>query len=116
MNSPGNARCLGLIHLAEPRIESYGTSCSKNRSKPLVKKHLITAIWNMNHRYSWYRKNIHIPAELEGKEAMLSILKSKYVTQVYVNGMDVGQSVSCYTPIDLKVTQASKVSVKTTKS
>jgi beta-galactosidase len=97
----------GLIHLAEPRIESYD-KLFKKPVQTISEEASDYRDLEYEPQYSWYRRTIHIPAEMEGMEAMLSILKSKYVTQVYVNGMDVGQSVSCYTPIDLSVTKALK--------
>ncbi|MFW6289405.1 MAG: glycoside hydrolase family 2 TIM barrel-domain containing protein [Mariniphaga sp.] len=97
----------GLIHLARPKIDSYEKLFRKPEQTVSEEASDYRQL-GYAPMYSWYRKNIYIPAELEGKEAMLSILKSKYVTQVYVNGLDAGQSVSCYTPIDLKVTQALK--------
>jgi hypothetical protein len=37
---------------------------------------------------------------------MLTILKSQFVTQVYVNGRDMGQSIACATPVRMKITDA----------
>ena len=97
----------GLIHLAEPKIEAY-QKLFKRPDQVLADEAYDYRELDYNPKYSWYKKTIVIPADLKGKQAMLSILKSKYVTQVYVNGFDVGNSISCYTPIDLKVTQALK--------
>jgi beta-galactosidase len=97
----------GLIHLAKPQIDSYD-KLFKKPEQSISEEASDYRELDYEPRYSWYKRTIHVPSELEGMEAMLSILKSKYVTQVYINGMDVGQSVSCYTPIDLKVTQALK--------
>ncbi len=80
----------GLIHLAKPKIEQFDI--------------LLTREYEP--RYNWYRRRIHIPAELENTQAVLTVLKSKYVTQVFVNGMDMGTSMACYTPIDFPVTNA----------
>lgn len=95
----------GLIHLAEPKIESY-VKLFKRPDQVLADEAYDYRQLDYSPRYSWYRKKVFIPGELSGMEAMLTILKSKYVTQVFVNGKDVGWSVSCYTPIDLKVTGA----------
>jgi hypothetical protein len=51
---------------------------------------------------------VFIPVEQKGKEAMITIKKSQYVTQIYINGMDVGSSMSCYTPVEFPVTQSLK--------
>ena len=39
---------------------------------------------------------------------MITIKKSQYVTQVYINGMDMGTSMACYTPIEFPVNKAIK--------
>lgn len=80
----------GLIHLSEPAIEQQDTLLTKDY-KP---------------RYNWYRRSLQVPAGLQNRHAVISLLKSKYVTRVYVNGMDVGGSMACYTPIDLPITHA----------
>lgn len=80
----------GLIHLSEPAVDQHNTLLTKDY-KP---------------RYNWYRRSLHVPAELENRHALISLLKSMYVTQVFVNGMDVGGSMACYTPIDLPITDA----------
>ncbi len=97
----------GLIHLAEPKIDAYD-KLFKRPDQVMADEAYDYRKLQYEPRYSWYKKMVNIPADLSGSEAMLSILKSKYVTQVYINGKDVGQSVSCYTPIDLKVTHALK--------
>jgi len=101
----------GLIHLAKPHIAEY-EKLFKRPDQALADDAYDYRKLDYEPKYSWYKKVVEIPAELEGSEAMLSILKSKYVTQVYINGQDVGQSISCYTPIDFKVTQALKFGVK----
>jgi beta-galactosidase len=80
----------GLVHLAEPKIEQF--------DKLLTKEY--------EPRYNWYRRRFGVPAGLEGTQAVLSILKSKYVTHVYVNGMEMGNSMACYTPVEFPVTGA----------
>ena len=97
----------GLIHLAEPKIEAYD-KLFKRPDQVLADEAYDYRKLQYEPKYSWYKKVVNIPADLKGSEAMLSILKSKYVTQVYINGKDVGQSISCYTPIDFKVTNALK--------
>ncbi len=97
----------GLIHLAKPKIESYD-KLFKRPDQVLADEAYDYRKLQYEPRYSWYKKVVSIPADLSGCEVMLSILKSQFVTQVYINGKDVGQSISCYTPIDLKVTNALK--------
>jgi len=97
----------GLIHLAEPKIDAY----EKLFKRPdQVESEEASDYRDIDYepRYSWYRRMVDIPADLDATEVMLTILKSKYVTQVYVNGLDMGQSVACYTPIRMKITQALK--------
>jgi beta-galactosidase/beta-glucuronidase len=97
----------GLIHLAEPKIEAY-EKLFKRPDQVLADEAYDYRKLQYEPKYSWYKKIVNVPTDLKSSEAMLSILKSKYVTQVYVNGKDIGQSVSCYTPIDFKVTNALK--------
>lgn len=95
----------GLIHLAEPRIDAYDQLFIKPE-KTVSEEASDYRNIGYEPRYSWYRRMVDIPALAEGEEVMLHILKSQFVTQVYVNGHDVGQSVACYTPIRLKITHA----------
>ncbi len=97
----------GLIHLATPRIEEY-EKFFKRADKVIAKEQ--HNLYNIDYtpRYSWYRKKIFVPKDLEGKEAMITIKKSQYVTQVYVNGYDMGTSVACYTPVEFPITGSIK--------
>lgn len=97
----------GLIHLARPKIEAYEKLFNRPDKTVAEEAHDYRNL-DYKPKYSWYKKTVFIPSELKNSEAVLTLLKSKYVTQVYVNGHDAGQSVSCYTPIDLKITQALK--------
>ncbi len=80
----------GLIDLAKPRIEQYEDYFNGTQEP----------------RYNWYRREVDIPANLTNAEAVLTILKSKYVTHAYVNGFEVGNSIACYTPMDFPITHA----------
>ncbi len=82
----------GLIHLAQPKIEQFDKLLTREY-KP---------------RYNWYRRRVAVPEDLKGTNAVLTILKSKYVTQVYVNGMDMGGSMACYTPVEFAITHAAR--------
>ena len=97
----------GLIHLAEPRIEEYD-KFFKRPGKPESVEQFNLYNLDYTPRYSWYRKTVFIPRELENKEGMITIKKSQYVTQVYINGMDMGTSMACYTPIEFPVNKAVK--------
>jgi len=79
----------GLIHLAEPKVDQFDA--------------LLTGDYKP--RYNWYRRGFHVPAELKNSQAVVCLLKSMYVTQVFVNGMDAGTSISCYTPVEFPVTR-----------
>lgn len=97
----------GLIHLAEPKIEDY----EKFFKRPdKVKSKEGRNLYNVDYtpRYSWYRKSVFIPKTLEGNEGMITIKKSQYVTQVYINGNDVGTSMACYTPVEFPISRAIK--------
>ncbi len=97
----------GLIHLAEPKITEYD-KFFKRPDKVEAKEQFN--LYNLDYipRYSWYRKKIFIPKEMEGKEGMITIKKSQYVTQVYINGIDLGTSMACYTPIEFPINKAIK--------
>jgi hypothetical protein len=97
----------GLIHLAEPKIEDYDKFFEKPDQVNLKVTHNLYDI-NYTPRYSWYRKNLLIPSDLAGKEAVITIKKSQYVTDVFINGWNAGGSMACYTPIDLNITSALK--------
>jgi beta-galactosidase/beta-glucuronidase len=95
----------GLVHLATPRIEQYEKFFQRPTDTELVEQ------FNLMNRdytpmYSWYKRKIKIDKALTGKQIFLTIKKSQYVTVVYVNGMFIGRSVECYTPIDLNITEA----------
>jgi len=97
----------GLIHLAEPRIEEYDKFFKRpGKAEPVEQFNL----YNLDYtpRYSWYRKTVFIPKELDNKEGMITIKKSQYVTQVYINGIDMGTSMACYTPIEFPLKRAIK--------
>jgi len=97
----------GLVHLAEPKIEDYDKFFKRATQVEAKEQHNLYNI-DYTPRYSWYRKSVFIPKELEGKEAMITIKKSQYVTQVYANGMDMGTSMACYTPVEFPITNALK--------
>jgi len=95
----------GLIHLAEPRIEEYDKFFKRPDKAESVEQFNL---YNLDYtpRYSWYKRTVFIPKELEGKEGMITLRKSQYVTQVYLNGMDLGTSIACYTPIEFPLNKA----------
>ncbi len=97
----------GLVHLAEPKIEDYDKFFKKPKKVVAKKQHSVLDI-DYTPRYSWYRKKVFIEKGLEGKTAILTIKKSQYVTDVYVNGWHAGGSMACYTPIDLNITPVLK--------
>jgi hypothetical protein len=95
----------GLIHLATPRIEEYDKFFKRPEKVDAKMEHSVYAI-DYTPRYSWYRKKVLIPADAKDLEAVLTIKKSQYVTQVFVNGIDMGSSMECFTPIDFALTRA----------
>ena len=101
----------GLIHLADPRIEEYDKFFKRPVKSTFKEEHSLLDL-DYTPRYSWYRKEISIPEQLKDKEAIINIKKSQYVTQVYVNGMDCGTSMECYTPIEFPITQYLKFGEK----
>ena len=97
----------GLVHLAVPKIEDYDKFFKRPDKVEVKDQHNLYNI-DYTPRYSWYRKMVFIPKELEGKEGMITVKKSQYVTQIYVNGTDMGTSMACYTPVEFPVTNALK--------
>jgi beta-galactosidase len=97
----------GLIVLAEPKIDAYDKLFAKPSASFSQEASDFREL-KYTPKYSWYRRIVDVPAFSNGIEVMLTILKSQFVTQVYVNGHDMGQSVSCSTPIKLKITDALK--------
>jgi hypothetical protein len=97
----------GLVHLATPKIDDYDKFFKRADKVEAKDQHNLYNI-DYTPRYSWYLRNVNIPKELEGKEAVITIKKSQYVTQVYVNGMDMGTSMACYTPVEFPITKALK--------
>ena len=97
----------GLIHLAEPKIAEYD-KFFKRPGKPESKEQFNLYNLDYTPRYSWYRKKVFVPKELENKNGMITIRKSQYVTQVFINGIDMGTSMACYTPIEFPVNKAIK--------
>ncbi|HEY0770187.1 MAG TPA: hypothetical protein VGD31_07615, partial [Sphingobacteriaceae bacterium] len=97
----------GLVHLALPRIEEYDKFFKTPGMAVDAGRKLLKTDYTP--RYSWYRKKIAIGEHLKGQEAVLTIKKSQYVTQVFVNGIDLGSYVECYTPIDVVITRALKL-------
>ncbi len=97
----------GLVHLAVPRIADYDKFFKRAEKVEAKEQHNLYNI-DYTPRYSWYRKSVLIPGDLKGKEATITIKKSQYVTQVYVNGIDMGTSMACYTPVEFPITSALK--------
>jgi hypothetical protein len=97
----------GLVHLANPKIEDYEKFFKHEDKVQLKEQHNLYHI-DYIPQYSWYRKSVFIPDELKDKEGVITIKKSQYVTQVYINGMDMGTSMACYTPVEFPVTRALK--------
>jgi len=98
----------GLIHLAEPEIDDYDIWFKKPEVVDAKHSHGVYDI-DYKPKYNWYRKMVRIEEELKNKEFLLRIKKSQYVTQVYVNGIDMGTSMECYTPVEFPVTRALRI-------
>ncbi len=94
----------GLVSLATPKIDQYDIFF-RRPEKSIYKTNQDLLMLDYTPKYNWYKKTVQLP-NYPGKEAVLVIKKSQYVTQVFVNGIDVGVSVSCATPIILPLTNA----------
>lgn len=78
----------GLIDLASPKIEEYDELFMGDQEA----------------KYSWYKTTFKIPEGQEGKKSVLSILKSRFNTQVILNGIDLGTYMQNSTPIECDLT------------
>lgn len=97
----------GLVHLALPKIKEY----DKFFKRPaVVNAKMEHSVYNIDYtpRYSWYKKKVFVAKDLQDQEAVLTIKKSQYVTQVFVNGIELGSFIECYTPIEVAITRALK--------
>ena len=78
----------GLIDLAQPKIEQYEDYFTGNHEP----------------RYSWYRFKFNVPEKYQYKFAILKIRKSRYNTQIILNGHDCGTFMQCNTPVECDLT------------
>jgi hypothetical protein len=97
----------GLISLAEPKIEGYETLFFRPDKVEYSRQHNLLES-KRKPLYNWYRRTVFVHKELEGTCAVVTLLKSQYVTNVFVNGIDAGTSIACFTPIEFPVTDALK--------
>ncbi len=95
----------GLITMADPKIEDYEVFVKRPGQVKAAEQHNLYEL-DYIPKYSWYRKKVAVGKELQGKEVMISLKKSQYVTQVFVNGIDMGTSMACYTPVEFRCTPA----------
>ncbi|UXX79898.1 hypothetical protein N7E81_02105 [Reichenbachiella carrageenanivorans] len=75
----------GLIDLAKPRIDQYEAYFSGTQQP----------------RYNWYKFTFKVPKSKQNKTAILTALKSRFNTQVLLNGIDLGTYMQNNTPIDV---------------
>jgi beta-galactosidase len=78
----------GLIDLAEPPIEQMDELFAGTQQL----------------RYSWYKRTFQVSPDQRSKIAFLTLRKSMYVTQITLNGYDVGTWIETTTPIDANIT------------
>jgi beta-galactosidase len=97
----------GLITMATPRIDDYDKFVRRPGTVIASDQHNLYDL-DYTPRYSWFRKTIVIGKEMQGKEVTISLKKSQYVTQVFINGIDMGTSMACYTPVEFRCTAAVK--------
>ena len=92
----------GLISMAEPKVSQYDALFRKPDKAVFSSAHNLE---NLQYKpmYNWYFRKVRIGAARKGMNAVLTIQKSMFVTRVWVNGMNVGESMHCYTPIDFSI-------------
>jgi len=79
----------GLVDLAHPPIDQYDELFMGDHDP----------------KYSWYRCEFLVPPEQVGKKAILTLLKSRFNTQVILNDIDLGTYMECSTPIECDLTK-----------
>ena len=94
----------GLIHLAEPKIPDYDVFFRKPEGVTYSHDHNVEE-QNYTPKYSWYRRTFTVPPQQAKSQAVLTIRKSQYVTRLFINGMEVGSSMECYTPVEFPITK-----------
>ena len=98
----------GLVHLAVPRIEQYDLFFQRPTTDAEMQEQHNFLDLDYTPMYNWYRRTVRIDKNLSEQQLFLTIKKSQYVTNVFVNGMWMGSSMECYTPIDFNITGATK--------
>ncbi len=63
-----------------------------------------TAERNYTPMYNWYSKKLSLDDSYKGKKVLLTILKSMYTTNVYINGHFVKSAIESSTPIRCNIT------------
>src|SRR5688500_11571786 len=71
----------GLIHLTLAKIEEYDKIFKRLDKVSAKMEHSVYDI-DYTPRYNWYRKKIVVSKDVKDLEAVLTIKKSQYVTQV----------------------------------
>ena len=105
----------GLTHSASPAfpdVDKYQTKqllsalVSQGRYSAEAYKKLgdIRGISQQQRNYFWYRKQFQAPPR--AAVAMLKINKAQFGAVVYLNGVRVGEHLSCFTAVSLDVTKA----------
>jgi hypothetical protein len=79
----------GLIDLASPEIDDYDE----------------IFMGDQDAKYSWYKTSFTVPEGQKGKKAILTLLKSRFNTQVLLNGIDLGTYIQNSTPIECDLTK-----------
>ena len=93
----------GLVHLAEPKISQYDKFFKTDHEVKASKDHNFLDI-DYVPMYNWYSRKVNVAQEWKGKKVVLNLLKSQYVTTVYVNGYIAGRAIECFTPLEFDIT------------
>ena len=93
----------GLVHLAQPKISQYDKFFKTDHEVKAEKDHNFLEM-DYVPMYNWYCRTVHVDEGWSGKKVVLNILKSQYVTTVYVNGFMAGRAMECFTPLQFDIT------------
>ncbi len=94
----------GLITLAEPKISQFDSLYAHYMELDKIPycKYEQRGYIPM---YNWYSRKFTLDSNLKGKYFQINILKSMYVTTIYINGHMVANSMKCSTPIVAEITK-----------
>jgi len=59
-------------------------------------------------KFLWYRRDLEIPRDWQGKRMFINLRGARYAPRVYVDGTCIGGQVDGWTPLELEITEHAK--------